>query len=125
MKHVGAVTSAKRGILVTMALAVNAVGNSIPAFSEFHRKNARDYFLAYGTEGSAGSANKSGWMTGQDFKSLMRHFMCHFRATKERPVLLLRDNHQSQLDISVLDLGKKSGVVLLSLPPHTSHKVQP
>ena len=125
MKQVGAVTSAERGTLVTVALAVNAVGNSIPPFFVFPRKNFRDYFLANGPEGSAGSANKSGWMTGQDFKSFMRHFIYHSRATKERPVLLLLDNHKSHLDISVLDLAKESGVVLLSFTPHTSHKLQP
>ena len=31
-KQIGAITSAKQGILVTMALAVSAAGNSIPPF---------------------------------------------------------------------------------------------
>ncbi|XP_049766151.1 uncharacterized protein LOC126095391 [Schistocerca cancellata] len=125
IKQVGAITSAERGTLVTVALSVNASGNSIPPFFVFPRKNFRDYFLRNGPEGSAGSANKSGLMTGQDFRSFMLHFIHHSRATRERSVLLLLDNNQSHLDISVLHVAKENGVVLLSFPPHTSHKLQP
>lgn len=38
MKKVGQMTSAERGSLVTMALAVNAAGNSMPPFFLFPRK---------------------------------------------------------------------------------------
>jgi hypothetical protein len=51
-KQVGAVTSAERGSLVTMAVVVSASGNSIPPFCVFPRKNYRDYFIANGPEGS-------------------------------------------------------------------------
>jgi hypothetical protein len=35
------------------------------------------------------------------------------------------DNHQSHLAVKVLNITKENGVVLLSFPPHTSHKLQP
>jgi hypothetical protein len=123
VKQVGAVTSAERGSLVTMAVAVSASGNSILPFIAFPRKKYRDYFITSGPEGSSGSANKSGWVTGNDFV-FMQHFIKHTRVTKDRPVLLLPDNYQSRLAIKVLDLAKENGVVLLSFPPHTSHKLQ-
>jgi hypothetical protein len=59
--------STERGSLVTTAVAVSASENSIPPFFVFPRKNYRDYFIANGPEGSARFANKSGWMTGDDF----------------------------------------------------------
>lgn len=124
-KQVGAMTSAERGVLVTVTVAVSASGNSIPPFFVFPRKNYRDYFISNGPDGCAGSANKSGWMTGTDFKMFMEHFIKHTRVSKEKPVLLLLDNHQSHLNIAVIDLAKDNGVVLLSFPPHTSHKLQP
>jgi hypothetical protein len=74
VKQVGAVTSSERGFLITMAVAVNESGNSIPPFFLFPRKNFRDYFIADGPEGSAGSANNSGWMTGDYFLLFMEHF---------------------------------------------------
>jgi hypothetical protein len=39
-------------------------------------------------------------------------------------VLILLDNHQSHLDIKVLDPAEENGVVM-SFPPHTSLQVQP
>jgi hypothetical protein len=63
-------------------------------------------------------------MTGNDFVLFMQHFIKHTRVTKDRPVLLLLDNHQSHLAIKVLDLAKENGAVLLTFPPHTSHKLQ-
>ncbi|KAJ8879158.1 hypothetical protein PR048_019764 [Dryococelus australis] len=52
----------------------------------------------------------------------MEHFIKHTRVSKERPVLLLLDNHQSSLNLAVLYLVKEDEVVLLTFPPHTSHK---
>jgi hypothetical protein len=125
VKQVEAMTAAERGCLVAMALAVSASGNSIPPFFVFPRKNYRGYFIENGPEGSTGSANKSGWMTGDDFLLYMEHFINDTRVTKYRTVLLLLDNHQSYLAVKVPDLVKENGVVLLSFPPHTSHKLQP
>jgi hypothetical protein len=64
-------------------------------------------------------------MTGNDFVLFMQHFIKHTRVTKDRPVLLLLDNHQSHLVIKVLVLAKENGAVLLSFPPHISRKLQP
>ncbi|GBL83812.1 hypothetical protein AVEN_132692-1 [Araneus ventricosus] len=61
------------------------------------------------SDGSSGSSNKSGWMTGQDFQSFMRHFI-----TRHQPVLLILDSHQSHLDLTTLDLVKDNRVILLS-----------
>lgn len=44
-KQIGAITSAERGTLVTMCLAVNATGNFIPPMFVFPRVNYRDYFV--------------------------------------------------------------------------------
>jgi hypothetical protein len=64
-------------------------------------------------------------MTGDDFLLFMEHFIKHTRVTKERPVLLLLDIHQSHFAVKVLHLAKENGVVLLSFPPHTSNKLKP
>jgi hypothetical protein len=55
----------------------------------------------------------------------MEHFIKHTRVKKHGSVLLLLDNHQSHLAVKVLNIAKENGVVLLSFPPHTSHKLQP
>ena len=58
-RQVGAVTSAERGTLITVAFAVNALGNSMPPFF-FPRVRYHDYFVRDGPLGSVGAPNPSG-----------------------------------------------------------------
>lgn len=66
--------------------------------------------------GTVGAANPSGWSNEKIFLQYMRHFIIHVKPSKDNPVLLVYDNH---------DLAKFNGVVLLTFPPHISHKLQP
>lgn len=124
-KQVGRVTSQERGTLVTMALAVSATGNSVPPFFVFPRVNYREHFLANGPPGAIGTANPSGWMKKEHFLEFAKHFVKHVGCSKERPVLLLLDNHDSHLSVAALDYLKSKGVTALSFPAHCSHKLQP
>ena len=54
----------------------------------------------------------------------MKHFVKTVKVSIEHTVLLTLDNHYSHLAIDVLDYCKDNGVVLLSFPPHCSHKLQ-
>lgn len=80
-KQVGAMTSGVRGQLRSIAYAVQALGNSIPPFFVFPHKNYQGYS---GPLGSAGSANKSGWMQEEDFLLFLRHFVKHTRVSPEK-----------------------------------------
>ncbi|KAG8228731.1 hypothetical protein J437_LFUL007066 [Ladona fulva] len=109
------ITSVEQGRLVTVAIAVNASGNSITPFIVFPRVNYQPHFICDSPVGSEGDANPSRWM----------HFVHHARCSIERPCLLLLDNHDSHLSVQVLDYCKNNGVTLLSFHPHYSHKLQP
>lgn len=124
-KQIGSLTSAERGTLVTMAIAVSAGGNSVPPFFIFPRVHYKDHFLRDGPQGSVGNANPSGWMKEENFVTFMKHFVNNVKCSKDRPVLLLLDNHESHLSIPGLDFAKGNGVVMVSFPPHCSHKLQP
>lgn len=125
VKQVGRVTSGERGTTITFALAINALGNYVPPFFIFPRVHFKDHFLLDGPPGSAGAAHPSGWMTGPNFRKYLNHFHKHVGSTKENPCLLILDNHDSHLDIECLDFCVENGIVLLSFPPHCSHKLQP
>jgi hypothetical protein len=91
----------------------------------FPRKKYQEYFVRDGPRGSVGTANGSGWMQEDDFLVYIQHFAKHAKPSKEQPVLLTLDNHGSHLSIEALDFCKTNNIVLLSFPPHTSHKLQP
>ena len=81
IKQVGAMTSGERGTLVSVAYAVQALGNSLPPFFVFPRNNFKEHFVQSGPLGSAGSANKSGWIL-----SFLGHFAKHTKVSPERKV---------------------------------------
>ncbi|KAK9707651.1 Protein of unknown function (DUF1759) [Popillia japonica] len=47
------------------------------------------------------------------------------KPTVEKPMLLILDNHASHTTLEVVAHAKSNHVVMLSLPPHPSHKTQP
>ena len=48
------------------------------------------------------------------------------RPSKDHKVLLILDGHKSHThNLKALELATESGVIMVSLPPHTSHRMQP
>lgn len=47
------------------------------------------------------------------------------RCTVDQPALMILDNHDSHLSLEALDFAKANGIVMVTIPPHCSHKVQP
>ena len=46
--------------------------------------------------------------------------------SEERKVLLIFDGHKTHTkSLELIDYARDNGIVLISLPPHTSHKFQP
>lgn len=125
IKQVGAIVSAERGTLVTVELAANAVGNTVPPMFVFPRLKYKDLFIRDGPPESIGAGNSSGWMTAKEFLIFMGHFIKHTKPTPEDPILLLLDNHQSHVDIDVVEKAKANSVIMLSFPPHCTHNLQP
>lgn len=124
-KQVGGINSHERGTLITMCLAVNAIGNSIPPMFIFPRKNYHSHFVNNGPAGCIGAANGSGWMQAEQFLQFLAHFIKFAKPTLDKKVLLIADNHDSHIQMAVIDFCRNNGIVLLSFPPHTSHKLQP
>jgi hypothetical protein len=42
-----------------------------------------------------------------------------------RPVLLLLDGHQCHFTAKVIEAAKQNNIIILCLPPHTTHGLQP
>lgn len=124
-KQVGAVTSAERGTLVTIAAAANAIGNFIPCMFIFPRIRYSDLFIQNGPPGCVGLGNSSGWMSEKEFSKFIDHFLKHVKTSEQEPVLLLLDNHHSHVNVEVVTKAKNNHIILLSFPPHCSHNLQP
>ena len=126
-KHqVGELTSAKRGKTITVVCTINAVGNFVPPFFIFPRKIMKPDLMDHGPAGSVGFCQKSGWMDGEMFGNYLKHFKNHVSASKDNSVLLVLDGHSSHTsNLQALEYTTQNGISLISLPPHTTHRMQP
>ena len=65
-------------------------------------------------------------MQHEDFNQFLKHFPKRSSIERKRKeVLLLLDNHDSHLHIENINFCKANGIILLTFPPHTSHRLQP
>ena len=124
-KQVGLVTSSERGQLVTMCNGINALGNSIPPFFIFPRVKMNPAFLFGAPTGSDAAPHISGWMTEENFLPFLKHFVKYVSCSVEKKCLLLLDNHESHMSLAAIDFARANGIVILTFPPHCSHRLQP
>ena len=125
IKQVGQLTSAERGALVTMCCCVNAVGAALPPAYIFPRVNFRDHMLTGAPNGSLGLATSSGWMNSELFVVVLKHFIKHMNVSPDNPAILVMDNHESHVTLATIDTARENGLIILSFPPHCSHRMQP
>jgi len=124
-KQVGLATSGERGTLVTLIGCVSASGNSIAPFLIFPRVHFKESMLNGTPPGSVGAAQPTGWITKELFIEWLKHFVQAARCSKDRRVLLCMDNHASHISLEAIEYAKANGIVIITFPPHTSHKLQP
>ena len=55
----------------------------------------------------------------------LEHIIHQTRCSVDHKILVILDNHESHCSLAAVDLAKRHGIVLLTIPPHTSHKLQP
>ncbi|XP_077597392.1 uncharacterized protein LOC144213026 [Stigmatopora nigra] len=110
---------------VSVLACLNAAGADVPPFVVYSK--AYPGGLCYKTRGPSRAlygCSDSGRVTSELFKKwFLGHFLLH--APKERPLLLLFDGHKSPLNLEVVETARREGVVLVCLPPHCSHLLQP
>ncbi|XP_077972205.1 uncharacterized protein LOC144427221 [Styela clava] len=123
-KQVGRITSAERGVTVTMYACVNAIGNALPPAFVAPRVHFQDRMLRDAPPGSLGLACRSGWMTTEIFPEVLAHFIRLMKVSKSNPAILLMDNHTSHISLGVFDMSRSHGLHILTFPPHCSHKLQ-
>ncbi|GBP43106.1 hypothetical protein EVAR_96368_1 [Eumeta japonica] len=102
-----------------------ADGSTLPPAMVFPRKQFKSLMLNGAPVGTLGLAQPTEWMNSDLFPEVMKHFVKVTASTKENPSLLIVDNHDSHLAPAVLNIAKDNGVTLLTIPPHSSHRLQP
>ncbi|XP_065568954.1 uncharacterized protein LOC136032611 [Artemia franciscana] len=81
--------------------------------------------ILWSPDGSAAGVNPSGWISQDLFCEYLQHFVKHSRASSEQKKLLILDNHELHISLNAVNIAKANGIVLLTVPPHSSHRIQP
>ena len=127
-KHgVGVLSSAERGKNVTVVACVSATGVYIPPMFVFPRVRMRPELLDGAPPGSIGRSNKSGWINEELFLQWFDHFLAAVQPLhRPNPVLLILDGHSSHTkNLELIEKARTNNVIMLSLPSHCTHKLQP
>uniref|UniRef100_A0A1B0DIK4 Uncharacterized protein n=1 Tax=Phlebotomus papatasi TaxID=29031 RepID=A0A1B0DIK4_PHLPP len=86
---------------------------------------SRNFMKRNRHRGSIGIFNGSGYQDKDSFLETLKHLKKYALSSKESPILLLLDNHASHCHVQCIDYCRENGIIMLSFPPHTSHKTQP
>lgn len=124
-KRVGSITSWERGKNVTVICAISASGSYIPPVFIFPRKRMDSKLTRNGPPGALYECSKNGWTNDEIFLVWLKHFSDNCNSTAEKPVLLILDNHGSHITLAAFQYCRDNHIVMLSLPPHSSHRMQP
>ena len=125
-KRVGRVASGERGKTTTAICCVSAAGEAVPPMLIFGgRKRLKPELLDGCPTGTVGGVSDNGWVSAELFLRWFEHFVSHVGPSPQRRFLLLMDNHSSHVSMELVCEARKHGVEIVTLPPHTSHILQP
>lgn len=112
---------------VTVLIGASATGHKLPPMIIFKAKYIWDQWLAPEDKAfpnTAYAATKNGWMEADVFLRYMEKTFIP-NVPKERPILLIFDGHSTHIDERTIRLAIDNEIIILKLPPHSSHLLQP
>ncbi|ESN95622.1 hypothetical protein HELRODRAFT_86484 [Helobdella robusta] len=123
-KRIGAMTSNEREESVTSVVCVSASGQYIPPMLIYKRKRMKVEMTNGAPPGTVFSTQEKGWMSNDGFIEWLKHFISVVKPTKETKVVF--DGHVTHVKIlKAIEFAREAGVRMISLPPHTTHRLQP
>lgn len=109
----------------TIIIAVNAKGDTLPPLTVYAAKNVNDQWTIGGPDRSTFQCSQNGWINDNILSFWFINVFLNEIRSLARPVLLLLDGHQCHFTVKVIEAAKQNNVIILCLPPHTTHSLQP
>lgn len=109
---------------VTVVACVSACGQTIPPMIIWKRKSMYPEMANGEIPGTQYGFSEKGWMNSLLFHNWFKKQFLRY-APASRPLLLLLDGHSSHYHPDTIKAAIESGVIILALPPNTTHLTQP
>ena len=118
------ITSNSSKSQVTVLACVSATGVAMPPFVIFQRKTMNQELTIGEIPGTLYGCSEKGWINQKPFTHWFEnHFIRYILLS--RPVVLLMDGHSSHFCPNMIRMAAKEKVILFTLPPNTTHLIQP
>jgi hypothetical protein len=122
---IGSITSCERGKTVSVICAVSAAGSFVPPMFIYPQQRMTTVLGKDGPPGAIYKCSKSGCTNEELFMVWLQHFVQTVKPEPQNPVLLILDNHSSHVSLLSYQFCTENGIVMISIPPNSSHKLQP
>lgn len=96
----------------------------LPPIYIFPRKRPNFAYMVGSPEGSEDLYSDSGWMTSDLFLEVLKHIQKAKDCSKQNPIVLTLDNHESHIGLDVVLYSRDHGIHMITLHPHTTHRTQ-
>ena len=124
-RPVASQVSRERGSHMTFVGIVNAAGQGFPPVFIVARKKLNADFLRGTTAGCTFLVQPNGWMDHERFVETLQHLHKVSYSSVENKILLIMDNAECHMSIHAVEYAIQHGIVIVTLPPHTTAKLQP
>ena len=109
---------------ISVVLCASASGRVIPPMIIFQKSFPHSSYASEGVPGSLYAVSESGHIDSSLYIDFITKLFIP-NLPPVRPVLLLQDNHSSHLSFDLVKICRQNNIILLNLPPHTTHILQP
>ncbi|XP_068235747.1 uncharacterized protein [Palaemon carinicauda] len=110
---------------MTFVGIVNAAGHGFPPVFIIARKKMNADFQRGTTPGTTVLLQANGWIDHECFVQTLEHLHKVSYSSVENKILLIMDNAECHMSIHVVEYAIQHGIVIVTLPPHTTAKLQP
>jgi hypothetical protein len=109
----------------TVVVCGNAAGLVLPPYTIYAAKGVNPLWCQQGPERAQYQCSPKGWINEELFVHWFESLFLKQTAHIQRPLLLLMDNLSAHISIKTIELAQKHEVILMCLPPNTTHALQP
>jgi hypothetical protein len=109
----------------TVVLCGSAAGVFLPPMTIYSAKAVNSLWCERGPDRAHYQCSAKGWINEELFIYWFEKVFLIETAVVPRPVLLIMDNLSAHISIKAIEMAQKNQVILLCLPPNTTHALQP
>lgn len=109
----------------SVLFCASATGVYLPPLVVFSSEHVYDKWTENGPRGAVYTCTPKGYMQDVNFESWFVKCFVEFVKDYPKPVVIVYDGHGSHITYDTMEIANKNKIIVVCLPAHTSHAMQP